>query len=251
MHNKVFNRNKKTKSMFYKSLITFSFLAIVNIAYAQPASGRIDTVMTPDQENSKMIECRIRHIDGKTKSIGYLLNGKREGMWRSYNPQGMPMSYEEYKADVRHGFTVNFANNATVENEQTYKDGKLHGTKFSYLYGSIVKTKETYRNGLLDGEKVLNYEDGTPQEISNYKNGQRHGKAIWYLQGNKPSIEYTYDNGVLSGPAKLYSDGVLTHEGVFKNDNEEGEWKVYEDGVLLKTVLYKEGVVIKETAAKK
>lgn len=234
-----------------KIILLLSFIIVTLASYAQPASGRIDSVLTADADDKNLIECRIRYIDGKTKSIGYLLNGKREGMWRNYTQRGVPDSYEEYKADVRNGFTVNFADNGTIENEQTYRNGNLHGLRISYLYGSTLKTKENFRNGVLEGERISNYENGNPQEISFYKNGNREGKTIWYTSDNKPTIEYTYKSGVLEGPAKLYTNGLVTSEGNYKNDNEEGEWKVFEDGEWLKTVVYKNGVVIKELPAKK
>ncbi|MBK7856176.1 MAG: hypothetical protein IPJ79_15955 [Bacteroidetes bacterium] len=208
-----------------KIISLFIFILSTTYSFAQQASGHIDTILTADPDNKNLIECRIRHIDGKTKSIGYLLNGKREGMWRNYTPRGVPDSYEEYKADVRDGFTVNFADNGTVENEQTYKNGSLHGLRISYLYGSTLRTKENFRNGVLDGEKITNYENGNPQEVSFYKNGNRDRKTIWYTSDNKPTIEYTYKNGLLEGPAKLYTNGVVTSEGNYKNDNEEGNGK--------------------------
>ena len=233
-------------------IIFTSFLFFVSVvAIAQTGSGRIDSVLTPDSENARLVECRIRHIDGKTRSISFLFNGKREGVWRNYSARGIPESYEEYKADVRNGLTVNFAKSGTIENEQLYKNGKLHGTRTAYLYGTVVRSTENFKDGLLDGEKISNYENGNPQEISFYKNGKRHGVTKWFSQDNKPSIEYTYADGVLNGLAKTYTAGKVTSEGNYKNDNEDGEWKIFEDDDLLKTIIYKNGVVIKEIAATK
>ena len=54
---------------------------------------------------------------------------------------------------------------------------------------------------------------------------------------------------MLNGLARIYTDGKVVSEGNYKNDNEDGEWKVFEDGDILKTIIYKNGVVVKEVAA--
>jgi antitoxin component YwqK of YwqJK toxin-antitoxin module len=54
----------------------------------------------------------------------------------------------------------------------------------------------------------------------------------------------------MNGPAHLYdSNGLIKQEGNYLNDAEDGEWKEYTNGKLVKTILYKNGTVIKETLA--
>jgi antitoxin component YwqK of YwqJK toxin-antitoxin module len=50
----------------------------------------------------------------------------------------------------------------------------------------------------------------------------------------------------MDGAAKTFDKGKLQTEGNYKNDSEDGDWKVYEDDELLKTVTYKDGKIIKE-----
>ena len=50
---------------------------------------------------------------------------------------------------------------------------------------------------------------------------------------------------------KYDNKGNLKREGTFKNSNENGEWKVYEDSLLIKTVIFKDGVTVKEIPVKK
>ena len=91
------------------------------------------------------------------------------------------------------------------------------------------------------------------QEDGNYKQGKRDGLVKWFTQQEKPSIEYTYNLGVIEGPAKTYfASGKVQTEGNYKNDNETGEWKEYdEDGNIIKTIVYDNGKKIKETDMKK
>ena len=43
------------------------------------------------------------------------------------------------------------------------------------------------------------------------------------------------------------SKGAILREGNFKNDNEEGEWIMYEDSNVTKKVIYKSGEIIKSS----
>ncbi|MBK7573129.1 MAG: hypothetical protein IPI10_16515 [Bacteroidetes bacterium] len=77
---------------------------------------------------------------------------------------------------------------------------------------------------------------------------KKDGKAVWYLQSGQPSVEYTYTDGVLNGYSKEFnSKGAILREGNFKNDNEEGEWIMYEDSNVTKKVIYKSGEIIKSS----
>ena len=54
--------------------------------------------------------------------------------------------------------------------------------------------------------------------------------------------------GILNGYSKEYnSKGAILREGNFKNDNEEGEWIMYEDSNVTKKVIYKSGEIIKSS----
>jgi antitoxin component YwqK of YwqJK toxin-antitoxin module len=72
------------------------------------------------------------------------------------------------------------------------------------------------------------------------------------MKNGKVSVEYNYKDGLLEGPAKEFDPlGNLKREGIYKNNVEEGEWKEYEDSVLVKTIIYKNGKVVKEKSSTK
>ena len=210
-----------------------------------------DTILTADSDNPNLFECRINYPDGRARAIGKLMNGKKSGLWRFYGTKGKLELIEEFDGDVRNGLHVHFNENGNIEDEENYRKGVLHGLRNVYKFGVTLVTSENYNNGQLDGERSDYYETGKIKERAFYKNGLRHGKTIWYKQDETPTVEYTYENGILNGPAIFYAKGQKQSEGLYKNNNEDGEWKVYEDGKLLKTVWYKEGKVIKEMAAKR
>jgi antitoxin component YwqK of YwqJK toxin-antitoxin module len=90
-------------------------------------------------------------------------------------------------------------------------------------------------------------------------------------------ITYTYRYGTIAGPSKSYSEsgnikaegnyfnnhedgswreyyesGLLSAEGNYTSGKKSGDWKIYsEDGNLMKTQLYKNGLLIKERVESK
>ena len=234
------------KKLFY----ILSLLLICQFAKAQ-VTGRVDTIITPDASNKALVEFKIRWPDGKTHIIGKMLNEKKEGVWRSYTNRSIIETIREYHEGKLNGVSFHFSENGTLDQEENYKNDVLNGERNIYLYGSVIKGQENFVDGKLDGDRRLYYESGKMQEHANFKNGIRDGVTTWYTQDEKPTIEYTYKMGELEGLAKFYNNGILQSEGMYHNGNEEGDWKVYEDDALLKTVTYKEGKVVKEVAAKK
>ena len=59
-------------------------------------------------------------------------------------------------------------------------------------------------------------------------------------------------DGTLEGTAKEFdSTGKVKREGRYSNNAEDGEWKEYEDSVLVKRIIYKNGRVVKEIPVRK
>ena len=90
-------------------------------------------------------------------------------------------------------------------------------------------------NGQLTGEKKSFYEDTKIQEEALYKNGVRHGLSKWYKQNGKPSLNIITSKAIYRGQQKNMTTMVYwSAEGNYVANNEEGEWKVYQDSVLQK-----------------
>jgi antitoxin component YwqK of YwqJK toxin-antitoxin module len=58
-------------------------------------------------------------------------------------------------------------------------------------------------------------------------------------------------NGKLEGPSVEYNeDGTKKQEGNYKDNNEDGEWKIYEQGKPARKIYYRKGKLIKIIAIK-
>jgi antitoxin component YwqK of YwqJK toxin-antitoxin module len=240
------------KRLIYILLVIQPFLSSAQKAFR--SETKADTVITKDPLKSGREYCIIYGWKGNIKSQGFLLNGKKDGSWREYNElNGEVLKISEYSEDALNGASITFNNSGFIQTDETYSNNKKNGQRISFgNFGGRMKLLENYKDDVLEGMKKTFYDDGKIQEEGNYKNGQRDGLTTWYLQNGNRSMEYNYINGNIEGPAKVFDEaGRLKQEGMYKNNNEEGEWKEYNDSVLVKRMIYKQGKVVKEIPVKK
>jgi antitoxin component YwqK of YwqJK toxin-antitoxin module len=218
----------------------------------EKVKDKTDTTILKDPSAPGKEYWIISNPGGSVKTQGGMLNGKKDGTWREYGGANNALTkVEEYKDGKKYGMVTTLNFSGMVTTDETYRNDTLNGKKLQYSQSAKLKVIEFYRNGLLDGERTSFYDDGKVQEEGVYKQGKRQGLTKWYLQSGTLSMEYNYTDGILNGISKMYDEkGLIKQEGNFVNDNEEGEWKEYEGGVLTKKILYKGGTVVKETKVK-
>ena len=98
---------------------------------------------------------------GKVTGViqGRLKDGKKEGKWTMYHPNGQLM------------------------NKVSYKKGKKEGISVWYHDNGQLMGKENYKNGGIEGEVVSFLKNGQLQEKGSYKNGKKEGKWVEFFQG--------------------------------------------------------------------
>jgi antitoxin component YwqK of YwqJK toxin-antitoxin module len=236
---------------FASLLFVCSMLMIVTSAMSQ---NKIygDTLITKDLMNPNREYWEIRTGTGGILQQGFMAEGKKDGLWREYSEgNGKLSKMEEYSHGKRNGASITVHINGSITSDVTYMNDSLNGISTHMSNYGNVKLMETYNNGILDGRRRMFYDGGQLQEDGMYKNGQRIGLTKWYKGDGTISAEHTYSNGILNGPAKEYDEkGRIKMSGQFLNNNETGEWQVYQDSVLVKKVIYKDGQIVKETPVK-
>jgi antitoxin component YwqK of YwqJK toxin-antitoxin module len=192
---------------------------------------RYDTVVTVDPD-----ETAARHLmiynrnSGKLIRAGKLVNGRREGIWRSYYENGMISKVEEYKNDALSGTVISIETNGVVSKEENVLHGVKNGLSREYNRTGTLKLEEHYTQGQLSGWRRVFGSDGKLQEEGNWKNGARDSINRWAYPGGNIYVEYFYRNGAINGPCKTYYEsGNLKSEGTIVNNYEEGGWKEYSD----------------------
>lgn len=132
----------------------------------------------------------------KTES-GQYFNGKRNGSWVHYYPNGLPMSITSYVNGEKEGLYVEFGTNNNLVKRCYYHKSLRHGEYKEFNY-TTLKEERNYVNGKIEGATKIYYDNGKVMEEGLYKNGLRDGISKWYDQDAKLTIEYEYKNGELT-----------------------------------------------------
>jgi len=198
-------------------------------------------------------------------------NGKREGRWVEWQPNGKKWRefiysnnlfdgpgkeyYENgnirrtsnYKNDVKHGKHILFRKNGKKLIQEEFIDGYIvhyamwyeNGNNKAEKYFTPYTTKHVISYGNfeenLDGVFSLWYENGQKEMERHYKDGLLHGSVkYWYENGQVRSIE-DYINGKSEGKSiSWYENGHKSSEAIYK-DGKIGDFKQYNKDGRLKT----------------
>jgi uncharacterized protein len=164
------------------------------------------------------------YADGKTDQKGkYDQRGRPVGTWKWYYENGQLLREEQYTDGVRNGTLVEYDENGTIITQGEYIDGQKEG--FWFFQIADYREEGNYVAGERQGEWKHTYTTtGKQRFVGSFINGQPDGEHI-----------YWYDNG------KVWQKGKYVY------GRKEGEWRYYqqEDGVLLLTITYKDGVETK------
>jgi phosphoribosylformylglycinamidine (FGAM) synthase-like amidotransferase family enzyme len=127
---------------------------------------------------------------------GNYLNGKREGVWSEFNPNGSLKSVTSYINGVKEGLYIELNPSGQLIKQFFNHNGIRHGEYKEFNYSS-VKEERTYEMGKLEGLVKIYYDGGKIMEEGAYQNGQREGISKWYDQNGNVTITYEYKNGEL------------------------------------------------------
>ncbi|HOH84585.1 MAG TPA: hypothetical protein PLI16_08230, partial [Bacteroidales bacterium] len=135
------------------------------------------------------------------RAEGRVVNGKIDGLWRTYFEDGQ------------------------IQSAITYKDGMAEGLAFFYYDNE----KQTTRVELTFGEdKVVGvyrefYENGNRKAMLNFNEGQPDGVAEFYYDSGVIKIAGRYKSGAKEGKWKHYNE---TGELISKDKWKKGEQKI-------------------------
>jgi len=131
-----------------------------------------------------------------TDAQGTYKDGKRDGSWIEYHPNGLVKTITSYVDGKKEGLYAELTNNGQLQKRMYYHNNLRHGEYKEYNY-STVKEDRTYQFDKLEGTVKIFYDNGKVMEEGNYKNGTRDGISKWYDKEGNPTITYEYKNGEL------------------------------------------------------
>lgn len=219
----------------------------------------------------KVIDAKV-YVEGVLTAEGVLdTAGRQQGIWKEFYPDGKTKSKGEYLNGKRVGEWVFFHPNEKIEQKGVYdRKGKAQGSwKWFYETGNLLR-EENYSNNLLDGVMTEYSDSGKVITKGEFIDGQKEGQWVLELQGYREEGSYKgdkrdgewkhyyTDNGKLRFVGKFidgipdgmqifyYSNGNEKQTGKYAGGLKEGEWKFYdESGYLFLTIVFKNDIEIR------
>ncbi|RLD47712.1 MAG: hypothetical protein DRI88_05455 [Bacteroidetes bacterium] len=221
-----------------------------------------------DEEGEVVKSYIFRH--GKIIGEGIFTDeGKKEGFWKEYYPDGTLKAVGSYQADERVGEWKFYFKSGQLEEIGKYVAGQPDSIwRWFYKSGKVLRVENFY-NGLQDGIMTEYDEEGNIITQGDYLEGKKDGK--WIYQIGDAREEGNYAEGMRNGLWKTYhTDGTVIFEGKFIDDlpngehswywpngklkkqgkyvmgRKNGDWKKFdENGMLIITINYKSGREVK------
>lgn len=94
------------------------------------------------------------YSNGQIKVIGEKVNGRDEGIWTWYHPNGIKQMEGAFKNGKRSGKWIVWDSRGRKVNESTYIEDKLNGESFNFDINGIIIQKKIYKN-----DNLLRVED--------------------------------------------------------------------------------------------
>ena len=193
-------------------------------------------------------------------------NGKKQGVWKKYHPNGMTRYIGKFKDDQPVGVFKYYYDTGKLQVKMTHAGsgtysnvyyetgeikaaGKYENQKKDSVWKYYDKqgfkmSEEFYLSGKREGTWKTYYNTGQLTEEKEYSNDFENGSWKQYFSNGKVKLTATYEDGELSGRATYYGkNGLKAVSGVFVKGTRDGYWTFYEeDGrTVRKKEQYKNG----------
>lgn len=205
---------------------------------APPDRDTIKTIADAGAECFQVFENQIKVEEWCMK------NGKRNGTWSVYYPNGVLLSMAGYTDGKKNGLYIECEKSGAVLVQEYFKNDALDGEQRKYTTVKnvrILKTVNHYTNGVLNGICTEYTDMGYVQSQTEYAMGIKNGISKWYFSNGRLAMEQTYQNNMLNGPQMVYNQsGVMLTSGNYKNNLKDGAWTEYhENGKMKSSGMYK------------
>ena len=190
----------------------------------------------------------------KTATFIYKGNGS-EGAWVFYDKEGYKTNSYFVSNNKKTGPAVYYYKSGRVSSEENYENNVREGRAIEYYENGTIKWQGNYSRKKLDGESLLYYNNGKLKWAGMYKEGRMSGVRLCYTEfgtlcdglfvirdeHNLLEREGMCIAGKPEGEVKLYNNGKLVKTVMFKNGKPDGLMHRYKNDKIVSTELYKNG----------
>jgi uncharacterized protein len=170
-------------------------------------------------------EWEFYHPEGNLKAKGRFVNDEKNGEWKFFYDNGAPQSIELFVNGKLNGNTTTFYRSGGIKKQIVYKDDKAEGLVKGYNRFGVLLTEENYLQDELHGKTKNYYNEGLLKSEFNYENGKLNGPFVIYYSDHSIKEQGSYKNDELDGKYKLnYTNGVTESEGLYTTGKLTGIW---------------------------
>lgn len=184
-------------------------------------------------------------LDGSVSESGSYTEGKVNGAYKLFHPNGKLRILATHKDDELHGLFEKYNQEGALIESVNYEDGEYEGVyKSFYPYSSdAVEYEVNYEKGKIVGDIKLYYPNNILKEQIQMNEGLRNGVYKRYFNTGLLEIEKKYIAGELSGEyIEYHINGEVYSKGMYADDMATGEWKTfYPNGKLESISNYEKG----------
>jgi len=166
------------------------------------------------------------NIDHKTREEGCLVEGKREGVWLGYAPEGKLALRADYVGGVESGEHIDYHPTGEILRKGKMVAGIPDGLhEFKGPTGQLFGAS-TITNGA--GDWKAYFPDGIVSEEGSYAEGKKNGAWRRFARKGAMLEETTWRDGLREGPYREhYLTGEIQILGSYKADGRSGTWTSY------------------------
>ena len=163
---------------------------------------------------------------------------KKEGLW-----------YFRGTTNLFTGMELDYHTNGLVKFQMTFTNGLPYGTNTVWHLNGKKQTEGTFSEGKRTGLWNMWFDNGKPDKAGTFLNGKPDGLQVFWHTNEVKAVEWEYKEGMPHGKIKRYHEnGQLEQEGSYDMGLRTGEWFAWdENGKKIRTALFDEGKLIKET----
>ena len=164
--------------------------------------------------------------------VGSSIDGKKQGTWTWFYPEGPKNATENYKDDLLDGPSVHFYKNGKKKQEEHWEEGVLTGPAKYFYDTGILKREGNYDPYGYSGFWKNYHENGVIKSQGNYFQGMLKGKWEFFDEGSHLVKTNTYPDEGSADPNTFYltyfgKNGNVLMEGEMHNGQKKGTWIFY------------------------
>lgn len=164
-------------------------------------------------------------MDGDTINVT-LENGKKQGFWRYYWPDG-DLKYEVfYENGEKHGLELKyFDKQDCMEFSNSYNHGMLYGPSVNFYPSCKVKSEEAYKDGQKDGNERFYDENGFLLTEGKFVKGELDGSYAHFDKKGYVTYESPTKETTLKFDKFLTGEYKIKDSTIFWAFKRNKEWK--------------------------